>query len=298
MSRVIFALLLALLCAQPALAQYVDGTGTKIPYGLNAQRIVSLAPNTTEILYYIGFGGKVVGRTDYCNFPKEVEKLPSVGGMVDTSLEKIVALKPDLVIAYQGNNLELISQLRQLKINVVALREASQVRHIGTQMQELYNICKGPGGPERPDSIRLWQKRLAGLRRTPAAPPTLFYGMPGEIVYTAAPGSFIGNAIEMAGARNVVPAGKQRWPQVGAEFIVASKPAWLLVTTPCEGHTELADASKSIQQNLKADPVWSKLPAVAKDRIVVIDADVLLRPGPRILDAVDQLATAIHGPKK
>jgi hypothetical protein len=82
--------------------RYVDATGAKLRYGMQARRIVSLAPNVTEMLYFLGLGERLVGRSDYCDYPPEAAKLPSVGGFVDTSLESIVSLKPDLVVAYQG----------------------------------------------------------------------------------------------------------------------------------------------------------------------------------------------------
>jgi iron complex transport system substrate-binding protein len=139
---------------------------------------------------------------------------------------------------------------------------------------------------------------LGGHPVKPETWPTVFYGMPGEVTYSAASGSFIDDLITRAGGRNVVPKGKERWPQLGAEFILAAQPDWLLVSTPCTGHTELSKASKDIRAQLANDPVWSKLKAVQQDHIVVINADVLLRPGPRILDALEQLEAALHGGEK
>src|SRR5687768_5948246 len=102
---------------------YTDGTGEHVIYGQNAKRIVSLAPSVTEMLYFLGFGSRVVGRSSYCNYPPEVLKVASVGGFVDASIEKIVSLEPDIVVAYKGNSLDLVLQLRELNINVVAFSE-------------------------------------------------------------------------------------------------------------------------------------------------------------------------------
>ncbi|MDQ3023187.1 MAG: helical backbone metal receptor [bacterium] len=301
--RIITTILFATLAlAGPAFAAdtyFVDGTGHKVEYGLNAKRIVSLAPSVTEMLFFLGLGDRVVGRSNYCNYPPEATKLPSVGGFVDTSIEKIVSLQPDLVVAYQGNSLEVVGQLRQLKINVIAMPEAGSVSEVSDQMDVLravtYRNKPLGGGPPYPNNQQLlWARQLDELKATDKDQgPNVFYGMPGEVTYSAAPGSFIDDLITLAGGRNVIPSGKQRWPQVNAEFILAAQPEWLLISTPCAGHTELKKASDDILASLAKDPVWSKLPAVKKGQIVVIDADVLLRPGPRILDALEQLTNAL-----
>jgi iron complex transport system substrate-binding protein len=299
-----FLLMLAVLVVptQAAVFDYEDGTGTWVGYGHGSQRIVSLAPSVTEMLFYSGLGDRVVGRSSYCNYPPAATKLPTVGGFTDTSLEKIVALKPDLVVAYQGNSLELVTQLRALKIPVVALPEATDLDSV---LQQMYVLSFVTYDSHATGALRLaranpalkqWSARLKKLDRpNPTHRPTVFYGMPGEVTYSAAPGSFIDDLITRAGGRNIVPKGKERWPQVGAEFILAAQPDWLLVSTPCTGHTEIGKASADIRTQLAKDPVWSKLKAVQQNHIVVINADVLLRPGPRILDALDQLAAALHG---
>jgi iron complex transport system substrate-binding protein len=303
MKTIVLILVLLLLLVGQAAAHadtYIDGTGMGITYGRDAQRIVSLAPAATEMLFYLGLEDRVVGRSSYCNYPPAATKLPSVGGFTDTSLEKIVALQPDLVVAYQGNNLELIGQLRKLRIPVVGFAEASSLGQIGDQMEAMFSIVSSPG-TGTPAKLHGWELRATTLGGHPVKPenwPTVFYGMPGEVTYSAASGSFIDDLITRAGGRNVVPKGKERWPQVGAEFILAAQPDWLLVSTPCTGHTELSKASKDIRAQLANDPVWSKLKAVQQDHIVVINADVLLRPGPRILDALEQLEAALHGGEK
>src|SRR5262245_10295029 len=113
LSAVLFGLLLRGTVLAESPASFRDGTGHQVAYGQDAQRIIGLAPNVTEMLFFLGLGPRVVGRSNFCDYPPQAAKLPSVGGFVDTSLEEIIALKPDLVVAYQGNSLELVSQLRQ-----------------------------------------------------------------------------------------------------------------------------------------------------------------------------------------
>jgi iron complex transport system substrate-binding protein len=292
---VISLVLLLSLCSRArAAGEFTDGTGTAVSYGLQAQRIVSLAPNVTEMLYYCGFGDSMVGRSDYCDFPPEALRLPTVGGMVDTSLESIAALKPDLVVAYQGNSLELVGQLRELNIVVLAFKEAATLSDIGDQMEQLSLVAGS--GESAAVVIPAWRKRLLELNVRPGARPTkVFYGMPGEVTYTAGGTSFIGDLIARAGGVNAAHDLRDRWPQVGAEFVLAAQPEWLLIGTSCDSHESVAMASDQVRAELVGSPLWSTLPAVQNQQLLVLDAAVLLRPGPRILEALWQLGEALGG---
>jgi iron complex transport system substrate-binding protein len=290
-----FLLLLGAQCAwaeKPA-AAYTDATGAKLAYGLNAKRIVSLAPNLTEMICYLGLRQKLAGRSDYCNFPPEVKRLPSVGGFADSSLEKIVALSPDLVVVYQGNSLELVQLLRAAKIRVLAFNEARSLPEIGDQMAVLAKVA-GLSGSAEPKQLTAWRARLnkltvpAGRRQS-----SVFFGYPGEMSMSCGPASFLGDLIDRAGGANVVKNKDERWPMVSAEFILAAKPCWLLSATSCTGGESVAARQAKLMKQLKADPVWAALPAVAQGHVLVLDSDVLLRPGPRILDALAAVRKAI-----
>jgi iron complex transport system substrate-binding protein len=283
--------------AHAAADSYVDGTKTSLPYGLDAKRIVSLAPNVTEMLFFLGLGDRVVGRSDYCNYPPQVLKLPSVGGFTDTSLEEVIRLKPDLVVAYQGNSLRLIEQLRKSKVEVVAFEEASTLDAIGKEMRALWRIASANNAPE-PKALVGWRARLdkstkGGYPESAAAGPSMFFGYPDEVAYTAGPGSFVDDLMLRVGCRNAAASTKDHWPQVSAEFVLAAQPQWLLTATNCTEAEDAAQRKKELLAELKADPVWKKLPAVAKGQVIVIDADVLLRPGPRILDALAAVRQAL-----
>lgn len=303
-SAICSLVLASLLLVTTALAEetqpggsFLDGTQTRISYGQNARRIVSLMPNVTEELFFLGFGKRVVGRSDFCNYPPEAAALPSVGGMVDTSLESIIALQPDLVVAYQGNSLDLVRDLRNAGLNVVAFKEAASLSDIGQQMHQLYKVA-AKAGADSPEALTQWDARLARAlkqRGQYKSQPSVYYGYPGEMSYSAAPGSFIDDLIKLAGGRNVVDSEGERWPQVSAEYILSAQPQFMLVGTPCTTDGDIAEEAQQIRGELRHDPVWSKLPAVKNSHVVVLDSDVLLRPGPRILDALDSLRAALAG---
>jgi iron complex transport system substrate-binding protein len=122
----------------------------------------------------------------------------------------------------------------------------------------------------------------------------VFFGYPGEMSSTCGPDTFLDNLISLAGGRNVVTETGQRWPMVSAEFITGAKPEWIISATSCTGGETIAACQAKIIKQSQSDPVWSMLPAVKAGQILVVDSDLLLRPGPRILDALEQVRHALH----
>lgn len=292
------ALLLSLIAGnalpQPARADFTDGTGVEVAFGLDAQRIVCLAPNLTEMLWFIGLGERQVGRSGFCDYPPEAEAVRSVGGFADTSLELVVSLNPDLVVAYQGNSLELVSQLRKLGITVLAFEEARSLAEIGAQMDVLWKVASTTGA-STPAPLTKWKARLTKLNRQCAKPLRIFYGYPGEMGFTCGRSSFLSDLITRAGGVNVANGESRRWPQVSAEFILASQPDVLLTASSCSGEETLADARRRLLDEMSRGKVWGELPAVKKGQVIVMDSGVLLRPGPRVLDALEDLGKALAG---
>ncbi|MBN2082251.1 ABC transporter substrate-binding protein [bacterium] len=267
------------------------------------QRIVSLAPNVTEMLFYLGFGGRVVGVSDYCDWPPEVTGLPTVGGLIDTSLEAVVALEPDLIIAYQGNSRELVEQLLALDISVFCLNEAANLHEVGQQMSRLdlivskldevdaFDFLYG-GYTDKLDAYELsldqltrkyYSLQTGDLDTTTRF--TVFYGYPGEMIYTAGGNTFINDLIERAGGLNCAWR-LTGWPAVSAEFLLDANPDYILTGTSCTEDEDPAEVKARLLAELKADQVWRNLDAVQAGRVIVIDADILNRPGPRLLDAL------------
>jgi ABC-type Fe3+-hydroxamate transport system substrate-binding protein len=278
----------ALPVATMAQDTYTDATGVEIALGLDAQRIVSLAPNVTEMVCYLGFRDHLVGRTDYCDFPPDVEAVPIIGGFVDTSLEAIIACDPDLVVAYRGNSLELIGQLRELGVTVLALDDAASLEEIAAKLDVIAAVVGSAQAEAKPGGS-LYREQLAGA--TPGegealAPFTVFYGYPEEMMYSCAPGTFIGDLIKRVGGENVINDGSVAWPQVSAEFLLAADPDVILTGTSCTADEDPVAVRERMLAGLRADPVWSGLAAIEEGRLIVIDADILHRPGPRIIDAL------------
>ncbi len=248
-------------------------------------RIVSLAPNVTEMVYFLGFGDKLVGRTDFCNYPQAAQALPTVGGFVDTSLEKIISLNPDLVVAYQGNSLELLGQLEHLKVPVLAFHEAQTLDGILDQMENLQHVLSGGASNQTLDD---WLSQLDDLTeaKLSAEMPSMMFGYPGETTFTCGPTTFVADVIRNAGAVNITDKLDGNWISVSAEFVLTANPDWILTATSCNGDETVEDKRTQLLGELSNDPVWSALTAVKQSQVIVLDSDVLLRPGPRILEAL------------
>jgi len=302
-SKSLLTLLVCILLAFPAQAveppvKYItDATGHDVPLFLNAARVVTLAPNVTEMVCYLGFAEHLIGCSDFCDYPEQTTaQLTRVGGFIDTSLEAIVALDPELVIAYQGNSMELVEQLRALDIEVLALNEAASLRDVAVQLHTISNVI----GTETfenntaADEFYDWLQGYPADIETAAARPSVFFGYPGEMSYTCGPGSFLNDLIRRTGCVNVVGDIDERWPMVGAEFIIAANPDVILTATDCIAAQDPQAVRAEMLATLQADPVWSALDAVREDRIIVIDSDILMRPGPRLKYALDEITTQLE----
>ncbi|MCB1187176.1 ABC transporter substrate-binding protein [bacterium] len=297
---IMLAVCLLLLAGKAVAADtFTDGTGRQVAYGQDCQRIVSLMPNLTEMVAFLGYADRLVGKSSYCNYPDSIVSVDDIGGQVDASLEKIVALQPDIVLAYQGNSLELVDQLRQLGIQVCALKEATTVREIGEQMWTLEGILGTSFSWDKalPVEFAKWIEKETAGREYLALPgePSCFFGYPGELVYTCGSSSFINDVMLRCGLANAVSL-DYRWPAVSAEFIMASDPDWILTTTSCTEEEDPADARSEMLAELRKDPVFRELRAVKQGQLVVVNSDHLLRPGPRILLAIDEIKEQLNAP--
>jgi iron complex transport system substrate-binding protein len=271
----------------------VDALGDTLPAGSYPRRIVSLSPNITEMLFALGVdSSRIVGVTRYCDFPPEARRRPVIGGIVDPSLERIEAARPDLVLAARGNPTMVLDRISGLGFPVFAFEDQTGVAGI-LEMMKRMDVLVGPDGRRRAhaviasfereyESYRTWSHSLPDSSR-----PRVYYADPEHIAWTAGPGSHVDDLIRLAGGRNVVREGGA-WPQYSAEQLALADPDWLLLALP-----DGADREKTLQQ-VRGAPGWSDLRAVQEGRICWIDSGILLRPGPRILSALESLASCLH----
>jgi iron complex transport system substrate-binding protein len=276
--------------APTAVPQITDTLGRKVSIPASVKRVVSLAPSITESLFAIGAGPLVVGDTQYCNYPPEADALPEVGGFTaDTiSVESIVALKPDLVIGGSAVQLPVAEALTKLGIPTLIfdLKTFEEVYSNLTQLGYLTGRVDAAGAvvKQMQDRVAAVQQRVA---KVPAEQrPSVFYEVFDEPLMTAGPGTFIGQMLGLAGATSIFADTKEEYPQVSAEAIISRDPTVIV------GPSSHSD--KLTQAQVAARPGWAKIRAVRDGRIYLLDGDMVSRPGPRLADALEALASALY----
>jgi iron complex transport system substrate-binding protein len=256
------------------------------------KRIISLVPNVTEILFAIGAGPQVVAVSNYDVEPPEVRSLPTVGALIDPDTEKIISLRPDLVITY-GSQADLQAQLTRASIPFFDYRHGG-LDHIMVTMRAL-----GARTGHVDQSERVAQALQAGIDAVKARvagkprPRTLlvFGREPGSLrnIYASAGRGFLHDMLVAAGGEDVLSDIDKESAQVSTETILARRPDVIL---------ELNAATRLNEADLKTvvDP-WmtlSAVPAVRNRRVIILNGPGLTVPGPRVVDGLEKMAKALH----
>jgi iron complex transport system substrate-binding protein len=284
--------LLLTACAPSAPAagaiKLTDGLGREVALAAPAQRVVSLAPSNTEILFAIGAEAQTVGRDEFSDYPETAKSLESVGGsMGEYSVEAVVALKPDLVLAAEINNPELVKQLEDLGLTVYYLKNPLTLEEMYTNL-EIVGQLTGQDVTQLVDSLKA---RVAAVDEKIAplsSRPSVFYEIDAtdpSKPYTYGPGTFGDLLISRAGGFNIGGELSDAYPQISLEQIVVSNPSFILLGDSMWGTTP---------ESVLARPGWETIAAVQSNAIFPIDDNLISRPGPRLVDGLEQLAKLIH----
>jgi iron complex transport system substrate-binding protein len=273
---------------QPSLpATFVDDMGRGVTINEAPQRIVSHVPSITEMLFALGLGDKVVGVSDYCNYPEEAQSKPSVGNYFNPSIENIVALEPDLVLT-DGHS-DNIQQLDGLGITFMVL----DPKDIDGVFEDLELLGKVTGTEsEAAEIIDSMQDSIADvLARVEGAPrPKVMYIIDATdltLPWTAGPGSFVDALITMAGGENIAAQAQGAWIQLSIEEIVNADPD--IIILPLTHGTAFTP-----REVLEEHSAWQGTTAVKEGNIFYIDADLVDRSGPRIVQGLEEIARIIH----
>ena len=266
-----------------------DGLGREVTLNGLPQHIISLAPSNTEILFAIGAGDQVVGRDTLSDFPEEANKATDIGSTFDAlNTELIVSLKPDLVLAAEINTPEQVKQLEDLGLTVYYLKNP-------LTLEEMYGnlglVAQLTGHREEAavliDSLKA---RVAAVDEKIApisSRPGVFYELDGtdpSKPYTAGKGTFITQLIDRAGGYNIA-SDLEGYPQMSLEQVVAADPAFIIL-----GDARYGVSPESIAQR----PGWENLSAVKNGQVLPFNDDLVSRPGPRLVDALEELAKLLR----
>jgi iron complex transport system substrate-binding protein len=270
----------------PTYRQVTDEIGRTIRVPRSIHRIVSLAPNLTETIYALGLQDRLVGDTDYCDFPPEAQQKPKVGGAINPSLETIASLHPDLVLVTKNlNRLETVNALDSLGIPSYAT-DPHTVKAIIASTERLADLL---GAPEAGTALgKEMEHRIAAIKdRVASLPPRrVLFVVWTEPLISIGKDTFIADALQHAGAVSVIDS-SQNWPQINLEEVVRLQPEFLVFA---ESHPENAAHSSDTLADL---PGWRILDAVKHRRFAII-SDAVNRPAPRIASAIEDLARQLH----
>jgi len=260
--------------------------GPALPAPAPPARVVSLTPALTEILFAVGAGERVVGVTDFCDYPPEAKTRAKIGGYVNPSVEAVLALKPDLVVVSPGpgnRDAALAMQRAGLRVEVV------QAETLEDSLGAIETVARLVGNEEKGRTlVARIRERLDAVRRKVAGKPTVptLFCVQTEPIYAAGRDTLPSQILEIAGGKNVVA--EPRYPRLALEAVVAAKPQVILqarMDVPASGGPSPEEAFWAR---------WPQIPAVAAKRVVLLDNGVALRPGPRVADAAERLAAILH----
>ena len=276
--------------AAPAQITITDGLDREIKLAEPAQQIISLAPSNTEILFAIDAGNQVIGRDDFSNYPAAVEEIPSVGGASGYNLEKIAELQPDLVLAAEINSPEEVKAIEDLGITVFYLSNPVELDGLYENLRIVARLT-GHGRINGSVDYIFTESGWRGFRKNNAAAesrPVVFYELDGTDStkpWTSGPGTFITLLIEKAGGTSIGAELDLPWAQISQEQLVVKNPDIILLGDALWGTTP---------EMVSARTGWDGIKAVQNGKIIPFNDDLVSRPGPRLVEGLEELAKAIH----
>lgn len=250
-----------------------DGSGREVVLMERPRRIVSGTPSCTEILFAVGAGDQVVGVTKWCNYPEAAKDKENIGDIVPLNVEKVVALNPDLVVLQRLNGQEALDKLVQMGIPVLLL-QADSFTGI---MEAITMVGEAAGHQDEAQSLVCdLAGRLEAVKAKAKGNLKVLILLGGESLWTAGPGSFLDEAVTLAGGENVAYDLEGGWGELSSEIIIKRDPDVIITSSDVE----------AVYQNR----TWRTLAAVKKRQVYQVDSNLFHRPGPRLFAALEELS--------
>lgn len=273
----------------------VDYLGNVVTLTSPPERIVSLAPSNTEMIFAVGAGNALVGVTDFCNYPNdfaswiEAGNMTSIGNYYGPSVEPIIALEPDLVLASTGS-LDAAENLKSLGYNVLVL----EAKTIDGVLQDILLVGRATGKHVEAgvvvSEIRERIDSVAIQASTASTTPKVYHEVWNEPIMSAGPGTFIDEMITLAGGENIFSDSTTSWPTASSEVIIEKNPDVMFFPDMYMGQANFYETIETVTER----PGWDTISAVQNNAIYEINADIISRSGPRLVDALELLAKMVH----
>lgn len=280
----IFCLSLSSVTLLHAAVSVVDDEGTTITLQQPAERIISLAPHITESLFAAGAGNKIIGAVSYSDYPEAAKKITRVGGYPTADIEKIISLKPDLIIAWPaGNNLNQVEKLRAFGIKIY-FSEPRYPEDIAKTIQRFGVLAGTSNIADKSTNDFLQHYKLLKNRFSKKEKVKVFYQIWNKPLMTINGSHLISNIIELCGGVNVFNDLKTITPKISIEAVIASNAEVIVAGGMGKKRPEWATEWKP----------WRQLPAVKNGQFHFVNPDILQRVGPRILQGADELCEILE----
>ncbi|MGE5252810.1 MAG: ABC transporter substrate-binding protein [Planctomycetaceae bacterium] len=272
--------------AKAPAATFTDEVGRTVEVNGPPRRIVSVAPNVTEILFALGLGGRLVGVTTYCQYPPEALKIEKIGGYINPSLERIVALRPDLVVGIaEGDLRTFVDKLTALKIPVY-IANPRDALDVLTSIRKIGEITFAPEPARK--IVRSMEEKMQSIRgKVQGRPrPRVLHILDFNPLISAGKGTFVDDLIRLGGGRNVAETAAGKYPRFSMEEVLVQDPEVILLSS-------MKSQDPLVKQRRWWER-WKTISAVKHGRIYVLDSDLIHRPSPRMGEGLEQVARAIH----
>jgi len=272
--------------AAASFSKFTDEVGREVMFSFPPKRIISLAPNITEILFSLSLESEIVGVSSDSNFPKEAKQKVPVGGYLNPDFEKIVSLKPDLIIATGvGNTRDMVHRLGDLGLPTYVIFP----RNFSGILESIQHLGQVVGREKEAAAIVREMKRrrdrVVELTRNAYRPRVCLLIGEAPIV-TAGKGSFADDLLRLAGGENIAGNEKEMYPRLGMETVLQRAPEVILISSM----NPKGEYDKTLQQWSR----WKTIPAVRDNRLHVLDSDLIDRPSPRIIEGLEEIAKILH----
>lgn len=265
-----------------------DQMGREVTIEGTPQRIISLSPSNTEVAFALGLADRIVGVTEYCNYPPEALEKDIVGGFSTPSIEKIVELEPELILASTIHE-EEVPRLEELGIPVLVV-ESSTLIELYTSMSLVAEVTGVTAAGEA--LIASMQERIQAVEAVVGdldfeEKVLVYYEVYSDPLMSAGRGSFINEIIMLAGGVNIFGDINENYPQISAEVVAERQPD-IILFPDYHGTADL------VLEGMADRPGWESVPAVQENRIHAMSDDIFARPGPRVVEAVEEAARIFY----
>lgn len=281
--QLIGALLLWAAAGAQAAVSVLDDAGRRVTVEQAARRVISMAPHATELLFAAGGGTRVVGAMNYSDYPEAAKKIPLVGSNSVIDMERVLALRPDLIVVWHsGNTARQIAQLESLGVPVFH-SEPRTLEQVADNVERLGRLLgTGPAAEAAAAALRA---RLKGLeaRYARRSPVTVFYQIWDQPLYTLNDTQIASDAIRLCGGRNVFGSLRAVAPEVGIEAVLQADPEAIMAGKRYD----------PANPGLRLWEPYKSMTAVKRGNLLTVEGELLTRPGPRVIDGAARLCEAL-----